>query len=39
MLTGALTEIQTSPGARSGFRKKQDVYLQLTVELTDLDTA
>jgi len=38
MLTGALTEIQTESGREVRVSKKQDVYLQLTVELTDLDT-
>jgi len=38
MLTGAITEIRTTSGKEVRVSKKQDVYLQLTVELTDLET-
>ncbi len=38
MLTGALTEIETESGKEVRVSKKQDVYLQLTVELTDIET-
>lgn len=38
MLTGAITEIRTESGREVRVSKKQDVYLQLTVELTDLET-
>jgi uncharacterized protein (TIGR02722 family) len=38
MLTGALTEIETTSGRQVRVSKQQDVYYQLTVELTDLET-
>jgi uncharacterized protein (TIGR02722 family) len=38
MLTGAITEIETESGKQVRVSKKQDVYLQLTVELTDIET-
>ena len=38
MLTGAITEIRSESGKEVRVSKKQDVYLQLTVELTDLET-
>ena len=38
MLTGSLTEIETKSGKQVRVSKKQDVYYQLTVELTDLET-
>ena len=38
MLTGSMTEIQTESGKQARVSKQQDVYLQLTVELTDIET-
>ena len=38
MLTGALAEIETRSGREVRVSKKQDVYYQLTVEVTDLET-
>lgn len=38
MLTGALAEISTESGREVRVSEKQDVYLQLTVELTDVET-
>ena len=38
MLTGSLTEIETESGKQVRVSKKQDVYLQLTVELMDIET-
>jgi uncharacterized protein (TIGR02722 family) len=38
MLTGAITEIRSESGKEVRVSKKQDVYLQLTVELTDIET-
>ena len=38
MMTGSITEIETKSGREVSLSKKQDVFLQLTVELTDLET-
>jgi len=38
MLTGSLVEIENESGREVRVSKKQDVYYQLTVEITDLET-
>ena len=38
MLTGRIAEIETESGKQVRVSKEQDVYLQLTVELTDVET-
>lgn len=38
MLTGSLTEIKSEPGREITLRRKEDVFYQLTVEITDLET-
>lgn len=38
MLTGSLVEIEKSSGREVRVSKKQDVYYQLTLEITDLET-
>lgn len=38
MLTGSLTEISTESGRQVRVSKQQDVYFQLTVKITDLET-
>ena len=38
MLTGALTEIETQSGRQVRVSKQQDVYFQLTVKVTDVET-
>jgi len=38
MLTGSLVEIEKESGREVRVSKKQDVYYQLTVEVTDLET-
>lgn len=38
MLTGAITEIETKSGRQVRVSKQQDVYFQLTVKITDLET-
>jgi len=39
MLTGSLVEIERESGREVRVSKKQDVYYQLTVEVTDLETS
>lgn len=39
MLTGSLIEIEAETGRQVRVSKKQDVYYQLTVEITDLETS
>ena len=39
MLTGSLIEIQTESGRQVRVSKQEDVYYQLTVEVTDLETS
>jgi uncharacterized protein (TIGR02722 family) len=38
MLTGSLTEIKSEPGREITLRRKEDVFYQLTIEITDLET-
>ena len=38
MITGSLVEIGNSSGKEVRVSKKQDVYYQLTVEITNLET-
>jgi uncharacterized protein (TIGR02722 family) len=38
MITGSLTEIKSEPGREITLRRTEDVYYQLTVEITDLET-
>jgi len=38
MLTGSITEIQSESGRQVRVSKQQDVYFQLTVKITDLET-
>ncbi|MGQ9662829.1 MAG: penicillin-binding protein activator LpoB, partial [Kiritimatiellia bacterium] len=38
MMTGSLVEIEKESGREVRVSKKQDVYYQLTVEITDLET-
>ena len=38
MLTGSLIEIKTESGRQARVSKQEDVYYQLTVEVTDLET-
>jgi uncharacterized protein (TIGR02722 family) len=38
MLTGSLTEIKSEPGREITLRRTEDLYYQLTVEVTDLET-
>ena len=38
MMTGAITEIETKSGRQARVSKQQDVYFQLTVRITDLET-
>jgi penicillin-binding protein activator len=38
MLTGSITEIRHSSGRQARVSKKEDVYYQLTVEITELET-
>jgi uncharacterized protein (TIGR02722 family) len=38
MITGSLTEIKSEPGREIVLRRTEDVFYQLTVEITDLET-
>lgn len=38
MLTGSLTEIEKDSPRQARVSEKQDVFYQLTVEITDLET-
>ncbi len=38
MITGSITELQAATGKQVRVSKKQDVYYQLTIEVTDIET-
>jgi len=38
MLTGAITEIRQASGKQVRVSKKEDIYYQLTIEITDIET-